>query len=123
MVSAMLAELGHAVVRAVDVDQALAALDRHPELDVVLTDLVMPGGRSGLDLAATVSERRPGLSVILSTGYAGEAQPLAAETPWPKTSPRGSRPPDAFPHRASRYCGLVRAGTRVYINSHRFCSF
>ena len=83
MVSNMLAELGHAVVRAIDVDQALAALDSHPELDVVLTDLVMPGGRSGLDLAATVSERRPGLAVILSTGYAGEAQPIAAETPWP----------------------------------------
>ena len=49
----------------------------------MLTDLVMPGGRSGLDLASTVSERRPGLSVILSTGYAGEAQPIAAETPWP----------------------------------------
>ena len=83
MVSAMLVELGHAVVRAVDVDQALAALDQHAELDAVLTDLVMPGGRSGLDLAAAVTERRPGLAVILSTGYAGEAQPIAAETPWP----------------------------------------
>ena len=83
MVNAMLCELGHAVVRAVDVDQALAALDQHPDLDAVLTDLVMPGGKSGLDLAAAVNERRPGLTVILSTGYAGEAQPIAAETPWP----------------------------------------
>ncbi|CAN7463996.1 PAS domain-containing protein [Phenylobacterium sp. LjRoot164] len=83
MVSAMLAELGHVVVRAIDVDQALTALEQHPELDAVLTDLVMPGGRSGLDLAAAINERRPGLPVILSTGYAGEAQPFTAETPWP----------------------------------------
>lgn len=83
MVSAMLVELGHAVVRVADVDQALAALEQHPDLDAVLTDLVMPGGRSGLDLAAAVNERRPGLAVILSTGYAGEAQLVAADTPWP----------------------------------------
>ncbi len=83
MVCAMLTELGHVVVRADGVDQALVELAARQDLDVVLTDLVMPGGLSGLDLARTISEQRPGLPVILSSGYAGEAQPIAAETQWP----------------------------------------
>jgi PAS domain S-box-containing protein len=83
MVSAMLTELGHTVVRAEGVDQALEELARRQDLDILLTDLVMPGGLSGLDLAKSVAETHPGLPVILSSGYAGEAQPIAAETPWP----------------------------------------
>lgn len=83
MVNAMLEELGHKVVRADGVDAAIALLKRPDGLDLMLTDLVMPGGRSGLDLARIASELRPSLPIILSSGYTGEALQATVEAPWP----------------------------------------
>jgi len=83
LVCAMLEELGHAVIRANGVDPALELLARHDDLDLVLTDVVMPGGRSGLDLAKAASEMRPELRVILSSGYIGDAIAAVNEAPWP----------------------------------------
>ena len=64
----MLASHGHSVVTAAGGDEALARLDAEPDLDVVLTDLVMPG-RTGWDVAAYVKARRPLLPVGLITGW------------------------------------------------------
>ncbi len=83
MVEAMLCELGHRVVRADGVDQALKRLARRQPIDLMLTDLVMPGGRSGLDLARAATTARPGLPVILSSGFTGEALSAVADAPWP----------------------------------------
>jgi DNA-binding LytR/AlgR family response regulator len=43
----------------------------------------MPGGKTGVELAHEAVAIRPGLPVILSSGYTGEALGPAAETPWP----------------------------------------
>jgi len=83
LVAAMLDELGHEVVRVDGVEPALAQLRRPEKLDLMLTDLVMPGGRSGLDLAKAASELRPTLPVILSSGYTGEALAAVNDAPWP----------------------------------------
>jgi PAS domain S-box-containing protein len=83
MVEAMLCELGHRVVRADGVDQALKRLARRQPIDLMLTDLVMPGGRSGLDLARAATTARPGLPVILSSGFTGEALSAVTDAPWP----------------------------------------
>lgn len=83
MVSAMIEELGHTVVHADGVDAALELLRRPGDLDLMLTDLVMPGGRSGVDLARMACEMRPGMPIILSSGYTGEALQATAEAPWP----------------------------------------
>ncbi|HEY9236914.1 MULTISPECIES: hybrid sensor histidine kinase/response regulator [Phenylobacterium] len=83
LVAAMLEELGHQVVRVDAVAAALAWLEKGEALDVMLTDLVMPGGRSGLDLAKAACELRPGLPVILSSGYTGEALAAVNDAPWP----------------------------------------
>jgi signal transduction histidine kinase len=56
---------------------ALAALADDAEYDVVLSDIVMPGGMDGLQLAAEIRRLRPQLPVVLMTGYAeklGEAE-------------------------------------------------
>lgn len=75
--------LGHRVVRADGVDQALKRLARRQPIDLMLTDLVMPGGRSGLDLARAATTARPGLPVILSSGFTGETLSAVTDAPWP----------------------------------------
>jgi PAS domain S-box-containing protein len=83
MVEAMLAELGHEVVRAEAAPEALLILRRRTPIDVLLTDLIMPGGKTGVELAQEAVALRPGLPVILSSGYTGEALSEADEAPWP----------------------------------------
>jgi DNA-binding NtrC family response regulator len=83
MVEAMLADLGHAVVRAEHPAEAMKILRRKLPFDLMLTDVVMPGGKSGVDLAHEAVKLRPGLPVILSSGYTGETLSAAAEAPWP----------------------------------------
>ena len=58
----MLASHGHTVLTATGADEALERLDAEPDLDLVLTDLVMPGG-TGWDVAAGVKARRPHVPV------------------------------------------------------------
>jgi DNA-binding NtrC family response regulator len=83
MVEAMLSDLGHEVLRAAAAAPALAILKRRGKVDLLLTDLIMPGGMNGVELAQAAVELRPGLPVILTSGYTGEALGAATETPWP----------------------------------------
>ena len=66
-----LADLGYRVVTVRSGNEALAWLDDHPQrtVDLLFTDLLMPGGMNGLVLAEQVSKRVPGISVLLTTGY------------------------------------------------------
>jgi PAS domain S-box-containing protein len=83
LVEAMLRELGHEVIIAPDARAALDKARRHPDLGLVLTDVIMPGGRTGVDLARDLTAERPALPVILSSGYTGEALAGAEDAPWP----------------------------------------
>jgi PAS domain S-box-containing protein len=65
---AMLEELGHQVLIAYSGREALEILSRHP-VDLVITDYAMPK-MSGAQLAEAVQAERPGVPVILATGYA-----------------------------------------------------
>jgi YesN/AraC family two-component response regulator len=65
---AMLEDLGHKVYEAGSGEAALKVL-RQNEIDLVITDQAMPR-MTGLQLAQTIEEERPGLPVILATGYA-----------------------------------------------------
>ena len=49
----------------------------------MITDLIMPGGMIGVELAHEAVALRPGLAVVLTSGYTGEALGAAAEAPWP----------------------------------------
>ena len=64
--------LGYSVVAAVNGKDALQKLREHPDIDMLFTDIVMPGGMSGWELADKAREIRPGLPVVFSTGYALE---------------------------------------------------
>jgi len=77
-VSAMLEELGYRVIRAADAPSALAILDRGSEpIDLMFSDMVMPGPMDGAALAETVLQRRPDLPVVLTTGFSDAADSAA----------------------------------------------
>ena len=65
-----LRKLGYAVVEAANAAEALQRWEEHPlPIDLLLTDMIMPGGVTGLDLAAQLRERKASLRIILSSGY------------------------------------------------------
>jgi CheY-like chemotaxis protein len=70
LVTEMLGALGYQVVRAASAKSALGALADNRSLDLVLSDIMMPGDMNGLDLAREVRRLRPALPLMLSSGYA-----------------------------------------------------
>jgi CheY-like chemotaxis protein len=67
-----LRELGYRVLEAGHGAEALAVLAETPHVEIVFSDLVMPGGMSGFDLARQVRERYRHVRVILTSGYSAE---------------------------------------------------
>jgi signal transduction histidine kinase/FixJ family two-component response regulator len=68
----MLAGLGYSVTTATNAAEALDILHSGAEIDLLFTDVVMPGGVSGVSLARTARELRPDLRVLLTSGFVGE---------------------------------------------------
>ena len=64
----MIEDLGHSVVEADLAPRAHGLLSTHPKVDLVITDYTMPG-MTGTDLAAELKHVRPGLPVVIATGY------------------------------------------------------
>jgi CheY-like chemotaxis protein/anti-sigma regulatory factor (Ser/Thr protein kinase) len=73
----MLAGLGFAVIHVASPAAALGALADGRTVDVVFSDIMMPGGMNGLDLAREIHRRHPVLPVVLTTGYAESAATMA----------------------------------------------
>jgi nitrogen-specific signal transduction histidine kinase len=64
--------IGYQVLEASDGPKALDILRRGDAVDLVFTDLIMPGGLSGREVAITARQLRPGIRVLLTSGYAEE---------------------------------------------------
>jgi CheY-like chemotaxis protein len=64
--------IGYRVLEASDGPKALDILRRGDAVDLVFADLVMPGGLSGREVAIRARELRPGIKVLLTSGYAEE---------------------------------------------------
>ncbi|MCP3388403.1 PAS domain S-box protein [Bradyrhizobium sp. CCGB12] len=64
--------LGYRVVAAINGKEALQQLRTDPGIDMLFTDIVMPGGMSGWELADQARRIRPGLPVLFTSGYALE---------------------------------------------------
>ena len=73
----MLRGLGYEVLTAPDGPSALAVLRRDAEIDVLFTDIVMPRGINGVELAREARRLRPNVRVLLASGY--PAAVLAAD--------------------------------------------
>jgi PAS domain S-box-containing protein len=78
----LLVDLGCEVLTASDGPSALKLLEANPDIHLLLTDVVMPGGMNGVELAQAATTLRPDLKVLLSTGYASDRLD-ADTTPWP----------------------------------------
>ncbi|RXH12470.1 ATP-binding protein [Bradyrhizobium guangzhouense] len=71
-VIAQLGGLGYKTLIASDAEAALALVDQGAEFDLLFTDVVMPGGMNGRQLAEAVLARRPGMKVLYTSGYTDE---------------------------------------------------
>lgn len=69
----ILEELGYEVLEASDGPSALKMLDARPTIDLLVTDVGLPNGMNGRQLADAVRVQRPGLNVLFVTGYAENA--------------------------------------------------
>jgi signal transduction histidine kinase/DNA-binding response OmpR family regulator len=67
----MLKGLGYGVVVAPNAKAALVLLKSKRQFGAMMTDVVMPGGMSGIQLAKTARKLRPNLPILLTSGYAG----------------------------------------------------
>jgi NO-binding membrane sensor protein with MHYT domain/nitrogen-specific signal transduction histidine kinase len=70
---AMLTDFGHKVHRAANADEAQRVLWSDAEVDVLFSDVVMPGGMNGVELAKHAVSQRASLKVLLTSGFAGES--------------------------------------------------
>jgi two-component system, NtrC family, sensor kinase len=66
-------QLGYRVRHAASAEGALNLVEREPDVDLVFSDILMPGGMNGLELADAVRRRIPNLAVLLTTGYSSSA--------------------------------------------------
>lgn len=76
----LLEDLGHRVVSAMSGEQALKVFDSEKAIDLVITDMAMPQ-MDGAELAQAITTLRPGLPIILATGYAERLEGFATELP------------------------------------------
>ena len=71
--SETLRDLGYEVIEAQDANSALAALTARGRIDLLFTDVVLPQGKTGADLAKEARTVQPDLKVLFTTGYARSA--------------------------------------------------
>jgi CheY-like chemotaxis protein len=69
LVLRQLRDLGYAVIEAANGPQALQVLDGGAAIDLLFTDVVMPGGMTGRQLAEAAKKRRPHLKTLFTSGY------------------------------------------------------
>jgi CheY-like chemotaxis protein len=70
---AVLEDLGYRVVEAGDAARALELIESTPAINLLFTDVVLPGGMTGRELATRITQTRPDLPVLFTTGYTRNA--------------------------------------------------
>jgi PAS domain S-box-containing protein len=79
---ARLGNLGYEIIEAEVGQQALELLEQGAAVDVLLTDMIMPGGMTGAELVRTVRAKYPHIRAVLSSGYAAAGMMPTDGTPW-----------------------------------------
>jgi PAS domain S-box-containing protein len=73
LITEVLEELGYAAIEAADSASGLKVLQSDVRIDLLITDVGLPGGLNGRQMADAARQRRPGLRVLFITGYAENA--------------------------------------------------
>ena len=68
----MLSHLGYRVLTTTTGSEAVAMLQQENSIEVLLSDVVLPGGLSGIEIARIARKLKPELKVVLSSGYIGD---------------------------------------------------
>jgi PAS domain S-box-containing protein len=68
-------ELGYVACSASTGAAAMAIVERDLEIGLVFTDILMPGGMNGFELAAEIRRRRPGVAILMTSGFPGKFSP------------------------------------------------
>lgn len=63
-----LRDRGYVVHEAANADQAIRVLEQHPDIEILFTDIDMPGSMDGLKLSAAVRDRWPPIRIIITSG-------------------------------------------------------
>jgi CheY-like chemotaxis protein len=74
----LLQQLGYRTLEAADGQEALAILESDPRVDLLFSDVVMPGGMSGRQLAAATRRKRPDIRILLTSGFPDKASDARA---------------------------------------------
>ena len=78
--ASLLEQLGYTVRRVADAEAALRELE-HDGIDLVFSDIVMPGKMDGLSLARHLRATKPGLPILLASGYSDAALNVRGDFP------------------------------------------
>ena len=73
-------QLGYMVKQVANAREALELLGNDPKIDLVFSDILMPGGMNGLELGHAIRQLYPTLPVLLSTGYSSGARDVPTRT-------------------------------------------
>jgi CheY-like chemotaxis protein len=105
LVRRQLAELGYTVHEAGNGPEALTMLRSHLPVDLMFTDIIMPEGMTGYELAGLARDSRPGLKILFTSGYTaiGAAQDRG----------RGDVPLLSKPYRKSELAHFIRTALDV----------
>ena len=76
--ASLIEQLGYRTLRAENARDALNQLQRSNRINIVLSDIVMPGGMNGMALAQEIAKRYPHIPVLLSSGYSDMVQAAEA---------------------------------------------
>jgi len=71
--SSFLNEMGYEILTATDAGSALEIIGQPSPIDLVITDIIMPGGVTGIELAETIRRSNPAIKIIFTSGFPAEA--------------------------------------------------
>ena len=72
----MLKFTGFNVIEAIDAQSGLEQFHQNPDIDLVFSDVIMPGGASGIEMAKEMLAQKPQTLILLATGYSAKAEAL-----------------------------------------------
>ena len=78
----LLEELGYTTVCASNGDEALEVLKTNDTIDIVFSDVVMPGTMNGFDLAEAVVTAKPDMKILLTSGFTGKMEQKHSVERW-----------------------------------------